>query len=440
MSLDINLTNVESTTNKKTTLTDNSDTFYPTQKAVKTAVDAKENTITAGTTAQYFRGDKTFQTLDKTAVGLSNVDNTSDANKPVSTATQTALNAKFNTPTGTTAQYLRGDGSLETFPTIPDASDFVAKSDFTSHSILAKQSGASDPVAVSIGNNEILGRKSGGGSNIEGLSVSEVKSLLNYTASDVGAVATNSVITGATKTKISYDAKGLVTSGADATTADIADSSNKRYVTDAQRDAIAVSGTIIVTSGTSFTTPSNITTATKFDIVLVGGGGGGAGTNSGTTTGGGGCSSGVCIISISGLNPSTSYVCAIGSAGAGGASNTAGSDGGNTTLTIGATTYTAEGGEGGKVSQTIVAGGNSINGTLNFIGNGGKPSAIGSTTFVYGAGADTPLGYGSGGLPVGNSSNGQNATNYGAGGSGARGLAVVGGNGSNGIIIAKYYS
>jgi hypothetical protein len=43
----------------------------------------------------------------------------------------------------------------------------------------------------------------------------------------------NSAITGATKTKITYDAKGLVTAGADATTADIADSSNKRYVTDA---------------------------------------------------------------------------------------------------------------------------------------------------------------------------------------------------------------
>jgi hypothetical protein len=32
--------------------------------------------------------------VDKTRVGLSNVDNTSDANKPVSTATQTALNLK----------------------------------------------------------------------------------------------------------------------------------------------------------------------------------------------------------------------------------------------------------------------------------------------------------------------------------------------------------
>lgn len=44
----------------------------------------------------------------------------------------------------------------------------------------------------------------------------------------------NANITGATKTKITYDTKGLVTSGADATTADISDSSNKRYVTDAQ--------------------------------------------------------------------------------------------------------------------------------------------------------------------------------------------------------------
>jgi len=47
-------------------------------------------------------------------------------------------------------------------------------------------------------------------------------------------VTGNTAITGATKTKITYDAKGLVTAGADATTADIADSTNKRYVTDAQ--------------------------------------------------------------------------------------------------------------------------------------------------------------------------------------------------------------
>ena len=53
-------------------------------------------------------------------------------------------------------------------------------------------------------------------------------------SSDLAAkVTANGAITGATKTKITYDAKGLVTSGADATTADIPDSTNKRYVTDA---------------------------------------------------------------------------------------------------------------------------------------------------------------------------------------------------------------
>lgn len=57
----------------------------------------KEPSITEGTTSQYYRGDKTWQTLDKTAVGLSNVDNTNDASKPISTATQNALNAKANT-------------------------------------------------------------------------------------------------------------------------------------------------------------------------------------------------------------------------------------------------------------------------------------------------------------------------------------------------------
>jgi len=69
----------------------------PVSTATQTALNAKEATITAGTTSQYYRGDKSFQTLDKTAVGLANVDNTSDANKPVSTATQTALNLKANT-------------------------------------------------------------------------------------------------------------------------------------------------------------------------------------------------------------------------------------------------------------------------------------------------------------------------------------------------------
>ena len=66
------------------------------QTDLQTALNAKEPSISSGTTGQYWRGDKSWQTLDKTAVGLANVDNTTDANKPVSTATQTALNLKAN--------------------------------------------------------------------------------------------------------------------------------------------------------------------------------------------------------------------------------------------------------------------------------------------------------------------------------------------------------
>jgi hypothetical protein len=73
--------------------------------AEKTTWNSKENAIIAGTTSQYYRGDKTFQTLDKNVVGLSNVDNTSDANKPVSTAQATAIGLRVDkagdTMTGT---------------------------------------------------------------------------------------------------------------------------------------------------------------------------------------------------------------------------------------------------------------------------------------------------------------------------------------------------
>lgn len=64
------------------------------QADLQLALDNKEAIIAAWTTTQYWRWDKTRQTLDKAAVWLANVDNTSDANKPVSTATQTSLDGK----------------------------------------------------------------------------------------------------------------------------------------------------------------------------------------------------------------------------------------------------------------------------------------------------------------------------------------------------------
>jgi hypothetical protein len=67
------------------------------QTSTTIALAGKEPTIAPGTAGQYWRGDKTWQALNKAAVGLSNVDNTSDDAKPISSATATALAAKVNT-------------------------------------------------------------------------------------------------------------------------------------------------------------------------------------------------------------------------------------------------------------------------------------------------------------------------------------------------------
>jgi hypothetical protein len=90
-----------------------SDADKPISTATQTALNAKEPTITAGTTSQYYRGDKTFQTLDKSAVGLANVDNTSDVNKPVSTAQATAIALKQDTlVSGTNIKTINGNSLL----------------------------------------------------------------------------------------------------------------------------------------------------------------------------------------------------------------------------------------------------------------------------------------------------------------------------------------
>lgn len=81
--------------------------------AEKTTWNSKEPAIAPGVVAQYWRGDKSWQTLDKNAVGLGNVDNTSDTNKPVSVAQQLALNAKADKATTISAGAgLTGGGDL----------------------------------------------------------------------------------------------------------------------------------------------------------------------------------------------------------------------------------------------------------------------------------------------------------------------------------------
>ena len=58
------------------------------------AINLKQDKLTAGTNITISNNEISVTNLTKASVGLDNVDNTSDANKPVSTATQTALDAK----------------------------------------------------------------------------------------------------------------------------------------------------------------------------------------------------------------------------------------------------------------------------------------------------------------------------------------------------------
>jgi hypothetical protein len=80
-----------------------SDANKPVSTAQQTALDLKLNASAAGTFGLTLLGStnlaaaKASLAYGKADVGLGNVDNTSDANKPVSTAQQTALNLKVDT-------------------------------------------------------------------------------------------------------------------------------------------------------------------------------------------------------------------------------------------------------------------------------------------------------------------------------------------------------
>ena len=73
-----------------------SDTSKPVSTAQQTALDLKQDAATAATDAEltaHTGNTSNPHSVTKTQVGLANVDNTSDANKPVSTAQQAAIDA-----------------------------------------------------------------------------------------------------------------------------------------------------------------------------------------------------------------------------------------------------------------------------------------------------------------------------------------------------------
>jgi len=209
-------------------------------------------------------GDKTFtgtiSGITKTMVGLSNVDNTSDVNKPISTAIQTALNLKQNaislTITGTSGAATLTGATLN----IPQYETSLSYSALPTSGLVNSSTGTPATITLADATNAGLLKpakftvlENTSGTNTGDETTATIKTKLGITTlsgSNTGdqdlsnLVVKNTAITGATNTKITYDSKGLVTGYAAATTADIADSTNKRYVTDANLTVIGnTSGT-----------------------------------------------------------------------------------------------------------------------------------------------------------------------------------------------------
>jgi len=97
------------------------------------------------------------------------------------TGTQTASTiSDFDTEVANNTAVAANTAKLTADATNVDAAGAVMESDFTpAHGLMAQQSGTGSPSMVSLGTNEILGRLSGGGSAIAGLSASDVRTMIN---------------------------------------------------------------------------------------------------------------------------------------------------------------------------------------------------------------------------------------------------------------------
>ena len=125
---DVGLANVPNTDATNPANITQSATYRFVSDTEKGTWNAKEPAITAGTASQYIKGDKTLGTLDKSAVGLANVANVDTSNPAnitqsatyrfVTDTEKSTWNAKEPAITaGTSAQYLKGDKTLGTLNT-----------------------------------------------------------------------------------------------------------------------------------------------------------------------------------------------------------------------------------------------------------------------------------------------------------------------------------
>jgi hypothetical protein len=220
-------------------------TFTVDSKGRLTAASTVGITAGVSTLAYSTTGASNGGTISGTTLTLT----AADASNPglISTGAQTIAGAKtFNSDV--TATNFLGNATTAT-----TASNISA----TSNTTLTSLSNLATVGTITAGtwSGSVIGSNVGGAGTVSGLLKANGSGLVSaavagtdYQApltAGTSFIAPNAAITAATKTKITYDAFGLVTAGADATTADIAPSTNRNYVTDAQ------AGVISNTSGTN---------------------------------------------------------------------------------------------------------------------------------------------------------------------------------------------
>jgi len=199
-------------TNLKTFLKTYFDTLYQT---VSTAL-LKANNLSDLTNVATAKSNLS---LVKSDVGLGNVDNTTDLNKPVSTATQTALDLKVTEISGTDNAIVRNDGTGGNIQNsgvlVDDSNNIVLPTTTAGNSIGFVFKGAVRFIhnyfgnySGLLGNNLFIGMDSG--------NVTSNGSSANYEASfniGIGSNTLKAVTTGYYNTAIGYDSLKAVTTG-----------------------------------------------------------------------------------------------------------------------------------------------------------------------------------------------------------------------------------
>jgi hypothetical protein len=208
-----NITNLQSKTNAMTfnagtnTLTMNENVIVNVDEFLNgntTIGNAGTDTLTVNA-ASTFVGSVTG--LTKTTVGLANVDNTSDANKPVSTAQQTALNLKANlaspTFTGTVSGITKSMVSLGNCDNTSDANKPVSTAQQTALDLKANLAGPTFTGTVSGITKSMVGLGSVDNTSDSGKPVSTAQQTALDLKANLASPTFTGTVSGITKSMVS---------------------------------------------------------------------------------------------------------------------------------------------------------------------------------------------------------------------------------------------